>query len=191
MWTRKLRQSAPVAAFIVIMGVQQATGEPFHHKFGELREYHRHWLAVCPDQADANTTSDYNRTCWASTHANKPGEFFDERLSVSRDRFNGEFKVRFVSSAYQNLDKSRPVTVKFSDGSTMVFPFGSSVSNTDSVNEFFLAKDNPTPLIAAMKNTNWMKLSVPVTDGAFQLTYSMIGLTAALGFTEKYAAPSN
>ena len=51
----------------LICSVQSPMASPFHHPFGELREYHKHWLAVCPDTFNPNSNSEYETTCWAST----------------------------------------------------------------------------------------------------------------------------
>lgn len=187
MFTRNLIFQGTFVLFLANSLSNHSFAEPFHHKFGELREYHQHWLAVCPNKSDAAANSDYQRTCWATTHAGNTGALFDERLSVSRDRFSGEFKIRFVTSAYQKLDRSKPVVVKFSNGKYQLFQFGSSVQSHESINEFLLAADDPISLVQAMKKANWMTLSIPTSDGPVRETYSMIGLTSALGFTEKYA----
>ena len=41
--------------------------EPFHHPYGEWREYNRDWLAACPDVIDEDATDYYGFSCFAST----------------------------------------------------------------------------------------------------------------------------
>ncbi len=172
---------------VISFQVATAASEPFHHKFGELREYHKHWLAVCPDAYVPNSKSDYSNFCWAVTHSGKNGFFLDNRLAVYRNRQSGQIKISFLFDAYDRIDKKQPISARFSNGEVMKFEFGRSARQHDSINEFVIAADNPDEMLKVMKVSNWMQLSVPTTTQTEVINYSMIGVAAAMKFAEKYA----
>ena len=175
--------------FSAILLSQPGFAQPFQHKFGELREYHKHWLAVCPNTYEPNSNSDYTTSCWAVTHAGGKGFFLSSRLTVLRNRQSGAIKITFLFDDYAKIDKGKQVNVRFSNGTKMDFAFGTSVLPRHSINEFVIAAENPDEMLQIMKASNWMQLKVPTTDGVQSINYSMIGLTAAMKFTKDYAEP--
>ena len=175
-------------SFLGLVGAPSpGQAEPFRHRFGELREYHKHWLAVCPDKHIPTSKSEYATTCWASTYRGKVGIFLIDQLSVSRNRQTGAYGITFVTDAYERREREPPVSLRFSDGTKMQFSFGNQVVNTRSSNKFALAESEVDTVLAAMKRTNGMWLFLPTIRGEEAVRYSMIGVTAALTFTRKYA----
>ena len=55
-----------VLATLALM-VGPALADPFEHSSGEWREYHRDWLASCPDLINEDATDYYGFSCFAST----------------------------------------------------------------------------------------------------------------------------
>ena len=174
---------------LAVSGTSPSHGEPFQHRFGELREYHKHWLAVCPNKHDPQSKSSYQTTCWASTYLGKSGDYLLGTLSVSRNRVTGAHGITFVTDAYTRLDRTAPVSLRFSDGAKMQFSFGTQIVNTRSINQFAIADSEVEKMLSAMKRTNGMTLILPTDSGKEKFRYSMIGLRAALKFTSKYARP--
>ena len=171
----------------LILSPTAAMSEPFHHKFGELREYYAHWLAVCPDKHDPNSASQYERTCWASTTPNNDGPFFDQRLSVSRDRTTSAIGIRFVAPNYADIDKSGAVTIRFSGGRVWSGAWKSSLTDV-AANEFaFNDSAEIAILLAHMRRANWMSIETPMKSGKQSLLFSTIGLNDSLDFLKKYA----
>ena len=164
-----------------------ALAEPFQHKFGELREYHKHWLAVCPNRHVPSEMMSYGSTCWASTYTGTDGFFLDDRLSVARNRTTGAIGITFVNN--DTLDKSQPVNLRFSNGSPVLFSFGSQIEiNGNVINEYrFVKSQDIEKLVAGMKSANRLTITLPTTNGSRRFTYSMIGFTAALNFLENHA----
>jgi len=171
-----------------------AEARPFHHPFGEMREYHRHWLAVCPDAHKPGSEMAYNTNCWASTWTgNEDGSFSGDfpgyRLSVHRNRTTGALSLTFVSVSAEKIDKTRPVRVKFSNGPATDYAYGTSVTPNGNIgNEytFPIARESQA-LIRRMKAGNAVTITLPTDKGETSMRFSLIGLRSALGFLKKYA----
>ena len=171
-----------------------ANARPFLHPFGELREYHRHWLAVCPDAHEPGSGFEYKSNCWTSTWTgNKDGTFSGpfpgDRLSVHRNRTTGEMAITFVSEVVENINTSRPVRIRFSKGSVREYQYGTSVTpNRNSGNEYtFAVIKEVDELVQQMKAGDHLIITMPTKSGERPMFFSLIGLTGALGFLEKYA----
>lgn len=171
-----------------------ALAKPFHHQFGELREYHRHWLAVCPDKHDPSSPSQYQRNCWASTftgdeNGSFKGEFPGFRLSVSRNRISGKKAITFVGPLLNFIDTNQPFMLRHSNGDLDWLRFGDEITtNGDSGNEFLFANQaTSTRTISKMLAGNHVTIRVPLKSGHKDLFFSTIGLRAALKFTKEYA----
>ncbi|MEM8750499.1 MAG: hypothetical protein AAGF28_09360 [Pseudomonadota bacterium] len=162
-----------------------AQAQPFRHKFGELRSYERHWLAVCPEAGDT-----YANTCRGVTHAGVSGPFFDERLSVELDKSTGKHSIFIVVDNYETLDKTKPVSLLFSSGKRMSLKWGNDVEqNGNTVNEFvFTDPAKVEDIVSRMKAANHVTMAWPLSNGtADTVLYSTIGFTAAMDFAKKYA----
>ena len=75
--------------------------EPFHHPYGEWREYHRDWLAACPDVIDDDATDFYGHSCFASTGSqqlNSAG-LPAYKLTLLRNRLTGELDIAVTLAA--------------------------------------------------------------------------------------------
>ena len=179
-----------LALFSSVWLTQSADAEPFQHEFGELREYHKHWLAVCPNKFQPSSTNWYLRQCWVSTYTGKAGFFLQRRLSVTRDRVTGEQAVTVIVDGYEKIEKVQPVVARFSNGSSFQFAYGKSFKQSKHANEFQLTIENTGELLTNMKQSNWMTLTIPLKSGPQVSFYSMIGLTSALAFTKKYSRPA-
>ncbi len=179
---------------LLISATSLAMARPFHHPFGELREYHRHWLAVCPDKHEPASQSEYRTNCWASTWTGNDdgtftGGFPGDRLSVHRNRTTGELAITFVSEMVENIDKSRPIHVQFSNGSVSDYSYGASITpNRNSGNEYtFPIKMETEELVKRMKAGSHVTIIMPTKSGDKSMFFSLIGLKSALGFLEKFA----
>ncbi len=192
-----LFRTALVLTF-VFGATQSMTAKPFKHPFGELREYHKHWLAVCPDKFNPGSESEYETTCWASAFSGNPDGSFDGafpgyRLSVSRNRTTGKMAVTFVAPSIDKIDQTRHIKLQFSDWAVLSFKYGNEVTpNRNSGNEYiFTDPAQSADIIKRMKRGNHVIIRFPVKDGEERMQFSTIGLTKALKFTEKYAKPRN
>ena len=104
-YMRHISCSRVVSIGLVVLAAinAPALAEPFQHKFGELREYHKHWLAVCPNRHVPSEMMSYGSTCWASTYTGTDGFFLDDRLS-----FDGYLRNHAVRLALPGKDASTP-----------------------------------------------------------------------------------
>ena len=134
----------------LFLNTNLAGGEPFHHPFGELREYHKHWISVCPDVHEPDSNSDYRTNCWASTWTGNEdgtmsGAFPGDRLSVHRNRTTGDMKVTIAAIFVDEIDRSRPVRVKFSGGHRAEYTFGEAFTQHQNFgNEYTFAAGDTT-----------------------------------------------
>ncbi|MEM9206452.1 MAG: hypothetical protein AAGA88_08985 [Pseudomonadota bacterium] len=181
-------------ACLVIAVSFGAQSRPFQHPFGELREYHRHWLAVCPNEHQPGTDSDYYTSCWASAWTGNPdgtfgGDFPGDRLSVLRNRSTGAIKITFVSDMVENIDTDRPIEVRYSSGRIRDYTFGSDVTtNGNSLNEYiFTDPGQVEDIIARMRRGSHVVITLPTKTGERRMQFSTLGLRAAMGFLERYA----
>ncbi len=171
-----------------------ALAEPFKHPFGELREYHRHWLAVCPDKHTPQSKSQYETNCWASTYTGDgngsfSGAFPGNRLSVLRNRTTGEYKITFVATSADQIDATRPVLVKFSGLPVQAFTYGTSITpNENSGNEYvFASLAQTSDMVKSMRLRNRVTITMPTKTGQQTMGFSLIGLASALGFLQAHA----
>lgn len=174
--------SAPVAA------------EPFHHPFGEWREYHRDWLAACPDVIDEDAADYYGYSCFASTgsqelnDANLPAY----KLTLFRNRLDGTLDLAItVSPASGEYDAARPIILQFGGEPPLVFEAGVDLETRyNTVNQFYVADPQRlASLIETMKQRNAVTLSVPLVgqEEAVVTRLSLRGVLASLDFMSTYA----
>ncbi|QDZ09436.1 hypothetical protein [Devosia ginsengisoli] len=184
------------SAFIVLLAsCLPAAAEPFHHPFGEWREYHRDWLAVCPDIIDEDATDYYGFSCFASTgsqglnSANLPAY----KLTLFRNRLNGELDLAItVAADGVAVDPSRPLILAFGGEAPEQFSFtGDLETRYNTTNQYFVADpDRKAALIERMKERNALLLTVPLTGGAEAskpVWLSLRGVIASLDFMATYA----
>jgi hypothetical protein len=169
--------------------------EPFHHSFGEWREYHRDWLAACPDAIDENAADYYGFSCFASTgsqelnSANLPAY----KLTMFRNRLNGELDVAItVAADGVQTDTSRPLKLAFGGETPETFDFTVDLETRhNTINQFFVADPvRKAALIEQLKERNSLLLTVPLTGGAEaskEVWLSLRGVMASLDFMAAYA----
>ncbi|MEM9676596.1 MAG: hypothetical protein AAF890_00950 [Pseudomonadota bacterium] len=164
------------ALFGLLVLPNGASGAPFNHTFGETREYHDHWLRVCPQTA--------NRGCRAVTYTRtrENGFFLDGRLSLEQSTQTGDLSLRFLDEGPMAAASGVPSLTfrfSFSSGEAVDVPMTTTIVQAER-----LVQDPKTisTLLPLMMRGNWMNVSVldasGNTDGG--QTYSLIGLTAAL-----------
>jgi hypothetical protein len=171
------------------------TAAPFHHPFGEWREYHRDWLAACPDVIDESATDYYGFSCFASTGseelngANLPAY----KLTMFRNRLTGELDVAVTIAADgAEADTSRPLLLAFGGEAPESFDFATDLETRyNTVNQFFVADpQRKAALLDKMKERNSLVMTVPLTGGAGaskDVWLSLRGVTASIDFMASYA----
>ena len=169
--------------------------EPFHHPFGEWREYHHDWLAVCPDLINEDATDYYGTSCFASTSsqelnaANLPAY----QLTLMRNRLTGEIDVAVTVAADNvEVDPSRPLRLSFAGDRTQAYGFGSDLETRyNTTNRYYIADPaRKDALIEQMKQRNAVTMIVPLTGGktaSKSVWLSMRGVLASLDFMASYA----
>ena len=167
--------------------------EPFHHPFGEWREYHRDWLAACPDVIDENAGDYYGISCFASTGSqelNSAG-LPAYKLTLFRNRLNGELDVAITIAADDAvMDQSRPLLLAFGAEAAQAFAFaGDLETRYNTTNQFYVADpDRKAVLIEQMQQRNWLDLTLPLAGGSEkQVRLSLRGVMASMDFMATYA----
>ena len=184
------------SAFIVLLtSCLPVMAEPFHHPFGEWREYHRDWLAACPDIIDEDATDYYGFSCFASTgsqelnSANLPAY----KLTLFRNRLNGDLDLAItVAADGVAVDTGRPLVLAFGGEAPEQFSFaGDLETRYNTTNQYFVADPvRKAALIERMKERNALLLTVPLAGGeqtSKQVWLSLRGVIASLDFMATYA----
>lgn len=184
------------SAFIVLLSsCLPAAAEPFHHPFGEWREYHRDWLAACPDTIDEDASDYYGFSCFASTssQALNSASLPANKLTLFRNRLNGELDLAItVAADGVAVDPSRPLILAFGGEAPEQFSFTQDLETRYSTtNQYFVADPvRKAALIEKMKERNALLLTVPLTGGTEankQVWLSLRGVIASLDFMATYA----
>ena len=171
-----------------------AAAEPFHHPYGEWREYNRDWLAACPDVINEDATDFYGYSCFASTGsqelngANLPAY----KLTLIRNRLDGVVDLAItVSPDNGEYDLGRPITLQFGGEEAIALDFGTDTETRfNTINQFFVSDaDQLDAIITTMKERNAVTLSVPLKglDQPVETWLSLRGVLASLDFMETYA----
>lgn len=188
-----------LAAAITALLAAPAMGEPFHHPFGEWREYNRDWLAVCPDDINENEAAAdyYHVSCFASTGT---GALNDAglpayKLTLVLNRLDGQLDVAISDQLNDgtSFDRSRPLRIRFGGDEPMLLSYGVDLETRyTTVNQYFVSNpEKREALIEAMKAKASATLVIPVTRGApgatTEIRLSMQGVLASLDFMNAYA----
>ncbi|SMQ59841.1 hypothetical protein SAMN06295905_0291 [Devosia lucknowensis] len=171
-----------------------AAAEPFHHPFGEWREYHRDWLAACPDVINEDATDFYGYSCFASTgsqelnDANLPAY----KLTLIRNRLDGDLDLAItVAPATGEYDPARPMTLHFGGTAPLQLVLGQGIETRhNTTNQFFISDpDRLASVIETMKERNAVSLSVPLkgVERPVETRLSLRGVLASLDFMSAYA----
>lgn len=170
--------SAIAVIFAAFLGSETApaASKEFRHDFGEIRQYHQHWLRVCPEKGD--------RLCRAVsyTRTSDDGFFLEGRVSVEQTKHGFAFRL---------MDETAPATAKAGQSTNYVLEFSNearisiSLWSTNVVFEREAGSSGAVnALLPYMKATNWMRVWRADAPESAQ-TYSLIGFTAALRAMER------
>ncbi|MCP8884982.1 hypothetical protein NIM87_15840 [Devosia sp. XJ19-1] len=187
-----MRKATSLVAFLLLSG--PAMAEPFHHPFGEWREYNRDWLAACPDAIVEGSGDFYGYSCFASTGsqelngANLPAY----KLTLIRNRLDGTLDLAItVSPETGEYDPARPITLSFGGEPPVNLAMGTDIETRhNTINQFFIADaEQLAAIIDTMKDRNAVTLSVPLVgqDEPVETWLSLRGVLASLDFMETYA----
>lgn len=170
-----------------------ALAEPFHHSSGEWREYHRDWLAACPDAIDEDANDFYGYSCFASTgsqelnDANLPAY----KLTLIHNRLDGEIDLAItVSPAQGEYDVERPIMLRFGGEVPIALTWGGDIETRHNVtNQFFLIGGDRDAVLEKMAVRNALTLSVPLVgvEKPVESWMSLRGVLASRDFMSTYA----
>lgn len=184
-----------LAAIALALFALPAAAAPFHHPFGEWREYNSDWLAACPDKIDEDAISYYGYSCFASTGSrelNSAG-LPAWKLTLIHNRLTGDLDVAFTGAADgAEIDLTRPLTVEFTGVMPQAFDFVTDLQTRfNTTNQWFVANEfRRDALIAQMKIRNTVILHVPLatpTEPVRKIRLSLRGVLASLDFMASYA----
>ena len=171
-----------------------ASAEPFHHPFGEWREYNRDWLAACPDRIIEGSGSYYGHSCFASAGSaelNSAGQPA-YKLTLVLNRLTGRLDLALaVQTDGAEVDTGRPLYVRFAGEAEEGYAFGTDLqARYDTANQFFFADPAASDaLIEKMKERSSVTLRVPLKGRpAFrEVTLSLQGVIASIDFMNAYS----
>lgn len=168
--------------------------EPFHHPYGEWREYNRDWLSACPDAIDEDAVDYYGVSCFASTgsqelnSANLPAY----KLTILRNRLTGDLDVSITVAADKaEADTTRPIFLAFGGSLPLSLDFTTDLETRyNTTNQFYLV--DPTQkadLLERMKARNAVTMTVPLVGdvASKSVRLSLRGVAASLDFMATYA----
>ncbi|MCR6633442.1 hypothetical protein [Devosia sp.] len=187
-----MRACARLAALLLL--TVPAVAEPFHHSYGEWREYFRDWLAACPDAIVEDSADYYGYSCFASTGSQmqNSASLPAYKLTLIRNRLDGELDLAITVAVDEgSYDESRPMRLLFAGDGPVMLAMGEELETRFNVtNQYFVADaDLEAQLIERMKERASLKLIVPMT-GAEQpadIWLSLQGVMASLDFMSTYA----
>ena len=183
-----------VVALVLAAGLAgPASAEPFAHSSGEWREYHRDWLASCPDRIIEDAADYSGYSCFASTGSAElnSASLPVYKLTLIRNRLDGELDLAVtVAADGVVVDETRPLVLGFGGEAPVSLAFGTDLETRhNTLNQYFIA-DAATRdrLLELMKERNAVTLGVPVMDGAVrEVRLSLRGVLASLDFMSSHA----
>ena len=176
-----------LAIFGLVAFAISAAAEPFYHEFNEWREYHQHWLAVCPVYKGEYDIA--GKACWATTYSGpKAGFGRRNQVRVFRDKDTGEQSIEFAV-LWSDWDSSQDMVLRFQGGET--YELGQDrisadpqVANTYNVSDPALVSE----LLNLMKRKNFMYLHMPLVGEPIETApYSLMGFSDANQFLADFA----
>ena len=186
-----MRNATGLAAILLLTGAVSA--EPFHHPYGEWREYNRDWLAACPDTINEDAPDYYGYSCFASTGsqelngANLPAY----KLTLIRNRLDGALDLAItVSPTDGEYDPERSITLRFGGEAPIRLSLQTGLETRhNTVNQFFVIGPRRADILEKMKDRNALTLSVPLIgqDEPAETWLSLRGVLASLDFMASYA----
>lgn len=171
-----------------------AIAAPFHHPYGEWREYNRDWLAACPDAIDEDATDYYGISCFASTgsEALNSAGLPAYKLTLFRNRLNGELDLAItIATDDGEYDAARPMVLAFGGQPPVSLAMGKELETRyNTINQFYIAgAEQKSALIERMKERTSLVLSVPLVgvEKPMDVWLSLQGVLASLDFMNTYA----
>ena len=183
------------ALCLTLVTLTPLAADPFRHSSGELREYHRDWLAACPDVIDESANDYYGFSCFASTGSqqlNSAG-LPAYKLTLMRNRLTGEIDIAFtVALDDAEVDTSGALMVEFGGERAMRFAFPQDLETRyNTINQFYVSDpERKAALLEQMQQRNALTLTVPLRGGAKDsqsVWLSMRGVLASLDFMAAHA----
>lgn len=181
---------------LAALSAMPAAAAPFHHPFGEWREYSRDWLAAaCPDVIDEDATDYYGFSCFASTGSqelNSAG-LPAYKLTILRNRLTGDLDVAItVAADGAEIDTSRPLLLSFGSEPPERLTFTTDLETRyNTVNQFFIADPaRKAALIEQMSERNAVVVTVPLKGediATKEVRLSLRGILASLDFMASHA----
>lgn len=178
---------------IAALSAMPAAAAPFHHPFGEWREYNRDWLAACPDAIDEDATDYYGFSCFASTGSqelNSAG-LPAYKLTILRNRLTGDLDLAFTVAADDvETDTRRPLLLAFGSEPPERLSFATDLETRyNTVNQFYVADPaRKAALIEQMGERNAVVVTVPLNGGNTKdVRLSLRGVLASLDFMASHA----
>lgn len=184
------------AACILLLGsAPPSAAEPFHHPFGEWREYNRDWLAACPDAINEDATDFYGFSCFASTGSQElnASNLPAYKLTVLRNRLTGDLDIAFtVAADGVETDTSQKLIIAFGGEDAETLDFTTDLETRyNTINQFFVVDPaRKEALLERLKERNSLLLTVPLTGGtetSKEVWLSLRGVTASIDFMATYA----
>lgn len=182
------------ALVLLLASILPSAAAPFHHPFGEWREYHRDWLAACPDAIDEDAADYYGFSCFASTGSQElnGAGLPAYKLTVFRNRLTGDLDVAVTVAADDvETDTSRPLVLTFGGEAPEQFDFTADLETRyNTVNQFYVADPaRSAALLDKMKRRNALTMTVPLTGAldSKQVWLSMRGVLASIDFMAVHA----
>lgn len=180
---------------LALTTIAPAAAAPFHHPYGQWREYNRDWLAACPDAIKEDGLSYEDFSCFASTgsqelnSANLPAY----ALTLIRNRLTGDIDIAItVALERGEPDLTRPLVLTFGGEVPEKFDFANDLETRHNVSNQYFVKDTARrdALLERMRQRNAVTLSVPLTGADVPLRdsrMSLRGVEASLDFMTSYA----
>jgi hypothetical protein len=167
--------------------------EPFRHSSGEWREYHRDWLASCPETIIEDAPDFYGYSCFASTGSAElnSASLPAYKLTLIRNRLDGELDVALtVAADGVVVDETRPLVVSFGGEAPVRLHFGTDLETRfNTTNQYFIADPaRRDRLFEQLKARNAVTLTIPVEGGGSrEVRLSLRGVLASVDFMQTYA----
>ena len=186
--------------FIVVIAllaslVVPAAAKPFHHPYGEWREYNQDWLASCPDAIDEDAADYYGFSCFASTGSpdvNSAG-LPAYKLTLMLNRLTGDIDIAVTVAADGiAVEQSKPLVMTFTGEPPIRFDFTEGLETRyNTSNVYYVADpDRSATLLEQLKSRNAVTITVPVSGGdkpSRDVRFSLRGTIASLDFMTTYA----
>ncbi|WDR02542.1 hypothetical protein PSQ19_18455 [Devosia algicola] len=191
----------PIHRFLAAVGLlamfnQPLVAEPFHHPYGEWRDYSQDWLAICPDTIDESASTYYGFSCFASTGstalnaANLPAY----KLTLLLNRLTGALDIAITDASTDGaeIDPVHSISIGFNGAPTVTLNLAADLETRyNTVNQYFVVNDQlREDLLASMKARTAMTVTLPIIGAESDsrtIRFSLRGVTASLDFMASYA----